>query len=238
MATCPRDGAQLDVDYGMATCPQCGIVLFVDMDGEAQLGQDAEVVDSFEDDDHVSDFAIRAEDISTEDIAGRPNMASAPEAVAFEESPITFDEPDLPVAAPPEVPIEPVPLSMEEYASGGALAGDPVTTPTYQGGSPGDPLDIQRYADSEISQAKDGPLLVRILISGIDSKEIRESLREAITDSRFGWDVDAVMSQIAKGELRIENVSPVKASVAINRIKRLPLRIRWEQYAVTEAQSL
>ncbi len=197
MATCPRDGTKIDVEYGMATCPQCGVVLFIDMDGEAQLGLEAE-------------------------------------ALVFDEAPV---ETPLSAQPPPDLPIEPVPLNMEEYASGASYAGDPVTAAT-QAISPGDPLGIQSYANSEVSQAKDGPLLVRIIVSGVDTKEIRESLREAITDSRFGWDVDAIMRTIANGELRIANVSPVKASVAINRLKRLPIRIRWEQYAVTQADSL
>lgn len=97
-----------------------------------------------------------------------------------------------------------------------------------------DPLGISQYANSEISSAKDGPFLFRILLSGIDTKEIREALREAMEDSRFGWDSVQLMSRISKGNLVIDRVSPVKASILVNRIKRLPLGIRWEQYAITQ----
>ena len=233
MATCPRDGAAIDVDYGMATCPVCGVVLFIDMDGEAQLGNDQPPpVPEEEDVDFSEVTQIGQSEITAEDDIQFEEMQMEPFQIEAQPADV---EPVM--AQPPDVPIEPVPLSMEEYATGGTFAGDP-TRPSLQDGSPGDPLGIQEYANSEISRAKDGPLLVRILISGIDTKEIRESLREAITDSRFGWDVDAVMSTIAKGELRVENVSPVKASIAINRIKRLPVRIRWEQYAVTQAEQL
>lgn len=99
---------------------------------------------------------------------------------------------------------------------------------------PGDPLGLNEYANSEISQAKDGLLVFKLLISGIDSKEIRESIREAMEDARFGWDADSIIGQIEKGELTIENLSPVKATILINRIKRLPIQIRWEQYAITQ----
>lgn len=100
----------------------------------------------------------------------------------------------------------------------------------------GDPLGLNEYANSELSQATDGLLVFKLLISGIDSKEIRESLREAMEDARFGWDVASIIGLIDKGQLVIENVSPVKATILINRIKRLPIQIRWEQYAITQLE--
>lgn len=100
-------------------------------------------------------------------------------------------------------------------------------------GAPGDPLGINEYANSEISQAKDGLLTFKILISGIDSKEMRESLRSALDDQRFGWNASDLMSRISKGVLQIDNVASVKAVILINRIKRMPVKVRWEQYAIT-----
>lgn len=97
-----------------------------------------------------------------------------------------------------------------------------------------DPLGLSAYANSEISSAKDGPLLFRIFISGIDSKELREFLYESIDDSRFAWDPNELMAQINKGHLIIDKISPVKATILINRIKRLPIQIRWEQYSITQ----
>lgn len=97
-----------------------------------------------------------------------------------------------------------------------------------------DPLGLNEFANSEISQAKDGLLLFRIFISGIDSKEMRQSLREAIGDRRFAWNPDELVARVSKGSLVIDQLSPVKASVLINRMKRLPLKIRWEQYAITQ----
>ena len=103
--------------------------------------------------------------------------------------------------------------------------------------SPNDPLGLNAFANSELSAARDGPLLFRIVISGIDSKEMRETIREAMTDPRFAWDVGALLSRIDKGNLTIENVAPVKASVLVNRLKRLPVTIRWEQHAVSQLEA-
>ncbi len=95
-------------------------------------------------------------------------------------------------------------------------------------------LDITEYANSEISQAKDGQYLFRVWITGIDTKEVRSALREEMSDSRFQWDVEEIMASIKSGRLQISNLSPVKASILINRIKRLPLQIRWEQDEITQ----
>jgi hypothetical protein len=42
------------------------------------------------------------------------------------------------------------------------------------------------------------------------------------------------MSRVSKGTLVIDGLSPVKATVLVNRLKRLPVLIAWEQYAVTQ----
>jgi hypothetical protein len=99
-----------------------------------------------------------------------------------------------------------------------------------------DPLNLNEFANSEISAAKDGPLVFRILISGIDTREIRESIREVLEDPRFAWDSNEIFSNISKGHLAIDGLSPVKASILITRIKRLPVEIRWEQYAIAQGQ--
>jgi hypothetical protein len=99
---------------------------------------------------------------------------------------------------------------------------------------PQESMNLSDYANSEFSQGKDGAFVYNVSISDIDSKEIREFLREAINDARFGWDVQSIMDQVKHGELLLKNMSPVKASILINRIKRLPVKIRWEQYAITQ----
>jgi hypothetical protein len=101
---------------------------------------------------------------------------------------------------------------------------------------PNDPLGISAYANSELSSAKNGPLVVTVIISGIDTKDLRSEIRQAIQDSRFGWDAGAVMASIKGGTLVLSQISPVKASIVINRIKNLAVQIRWEQNAITELE--
>ena len=144
-------------------------------------------------------------------------------------------EPQPEAAAPVEEE-----FSMESFMGGHVEPADDAGGGQGAGGgnqfsNPDDPLDLNDFANSEISQAKDGHLLFRLYIDGIDSKEIRDSLREAITDQRFAWDASRIMANVTKGKLKIDQLPPVKAVILVNRIKRLPIQIRWEQYEITQS---
>lgn len=142
-----------------------------------------------------------------------PEFAVVHDAIVFAE--VGEEEPDVASMPLTEVP------SVEEF-------------PPSSGPGLDQNLDITEYANSEISQAKDGQYLFRVWITGIDSKEVRSALREEMSDGRFQWDVEEMMANIKAGRLQISNLSPVKASILINRIKRLPLQIRWEQDEITQ----
>lgn len=260
MANCPRDGTPIDVDYGMATCPSCGMILFVDMDGEAMIGSQASEAPNPEHPalDPETPHAQASFDPEPTKIRTSPAEAvGAVGAVEAEIEPRTAEDAIAPDPAPEDDPLaalnpmpmglEPAPLdSVPEIDAAPPMEMDQFLgyEPSPEGGEdplapvggPGDPLGIADYANSEFSQAKDGPFLFRLIIAGLDSKELREALREAMNDDRFAWDVDGLLQGVSMGELHIRNVSPVKATILINRIKRLPVKIRWEQYPVTQAE--
>jgi uncharacterized Zn finger protein (UPF0148 family) len=202
MPQCPKCEAELNEDFGMVTCAQCEAVVFIDMEGQAQL--------------------------ASEEPALAPEAApeTLPEIIVPESNPESFGEPAL----------------IENYAAMGSLdsfesATDMASQIETADASPlpaDDPLGLSAYANSEFSQAKDGPLSYNLRIEGLDSKELRDSLRQAISDSRFSWDADQIMAAIRNGDLRMENLTPIKASILVNRLKRLPLKIQWEQNVVTK----
>lgn len=194
---CPQCQTALKDDYGMITCPGCGAIVFVDMDGGANVAGDSPASPAASDGD-------------------APVAAESPS----DFSPLGFDLPGSPES------------SSTEVGASGPVASSEVANPSEI--DPNDPLGLSAYANSEISGAKDGPMVVTLVISGIDTKDIRDEIRQVLKDSRFGWDVVQVMSRIRGGELRIEAISPVKATVVINRIKSLPVQIRWEQNAITD----
>jgi hypothetical protein len=243
----------------MVTCPSCGVLVFVDMDGIAQISiEDAEVLAEPlpEDPAPVSEASIHGFTFhSSPDLAPEPTPSEMVEESVLPSAEYTVEPhiddhtSELSSGVEPSVEpsVEPVLIGDHGNESSGeldmdALLGivDPQSEQAEQAepeyGAPGDPLGINEYANSELSQAKDGFLAFKILISGIDSKEMRESLRSALDDQRFGWNPNDLLSRISKGVLQIDNVASVKAVILINRIKRMPVKVRWEQYAITKME--
>lgn len=238
---CPKCAAQLNGEYGMVECPSCGIFVFVDMDGIGHISGDADASDN--------PLLGNPADISP-DVSSDISPDISPDILVEPSADLSMDRPVDQMMEPPDF-LPPL-VQEEEVAALGsvddhsgdldmdALLGFNQTAPepvAEEFGAPGDPLGLNEYANSEISQAKDGLLTFKILISGIDSKEMRESLRSALDDQRFGWNPNALISRISKGALLIENVASVKAVILINRIKRMSLKVRWEQYAITNMES-
>ena len=89
--------------------------------------------------------------------------------------------------------------------------------------------DLKDIVDFGNSPQLSGPLTYSIFIKGIDIADTREKIKEALTDSRFAWDTEAVMSRIENGVLTLPDLSPAKAVVLINRIKYLPIEVSWNQ---------
>ncbi|MCB0384319.1 MAG: hypothetical protein KDD43_02925 [Bdellovibrionales bacterium] len=105
-----------------------------------------------------------------------------------------------------------------------------------QGGGSGleDMSNLSDFGNSQESVGQSGPLRVRVRLGGIDSPELREDLRHALTDKKFLWDIEELMRSIEGGILVIDNATPLKAAILIERIKSLPLDISWEQFATTQ----
>ncbi len=96
----------------------------------------------------------------------------------------------------------------------------------------GDLADIAEYGNSPESQAREGLLRFNICLTNIDTSDVRKSVREVLEDPRFLFDVEAILHSIRDGEVKISDVTPVKAAVLIQRLRGLPVGITWEQYAI------
>ena len=89
--------------------------------------------------------------------------------------------------------------------------------------------DIERYGNS--NSTNEGPLLYSITISGIDSQELREQVKEALTDRRLLFDVEGLMKGIKDGQIRLQDVSSLKTHVLVSQLLSLPLKFEWGQEA-------
>ncbi|MGZ3803082.1 MAG: hypothetical protein ACXVB4_02650 [Pseudobdellovibrionaceae bacterium] len=94
------------------------------------------------------------------------------------------------------------------------------------GGDSPDLSDIADFGNADLGQAAFNYTLT---ISGIDSGSVRAQIEEAITDSKFNWNVIQLMAQINEGVLTIQSVNAVKASILMQRVKYLPVKISWRQ---------
>lgn len=86
--------------------------------------------------------------------------------------------------------------------------------------------DVTEFANST---SLSSPLSYTVIIDGIESSHLIAQIKEAMTDSRFAWEVSNILAQVGGGRLVLPGLSPAKASVLINRIKYLPLKISWRQ---------
>ncbi len=89
--------------------------------------------------------------------------------------------------------------------------------------------DIAEFGNRDLEASQSGIYQYTLTLSGIDNKEIRTAVKEALDDQRFNWDIDGVIAQIKAGSLVLSKLNPVKATVIVNRLKSLNIEIKWEQ---------
>lgn len=92
-----------------------------------------------------------------------------------------------------------------------------------------DTADFSDVTDFANATSEVGPFSYTVVIEGIESSQLLLQLKEAITDSRFGWDVGELLHNVGGGRLVIGRISPATASVLVNQLKYLPLKISWRQ---------
>ena len=150
----------------------------------------------------------------------------------FEEQEVLAEpEPALEVATEPE-PDELDSVSESVYED--VVHEEPASLDEHSNATGPEALDeIAEFGNSPISQGNEGQYVYTLNLSGIDSGEIRKSLVDALSDDKFKWNVNEIISNIEKGELSIQGLNPAKAFVIVNRIKFLPIDIDWIQHDIT-----
>jgi len=92
---------------------------------------------------------------------------------------------------------------------------------------PNDLSEISQFANAD--QAL-GALSYSITIENIDTKEVLTELLEALSDPKFQWDQAEIRKQARAGRVELKQVNPAKASVVIQRIGDLPVKVSWKQH--------
>lgn len=146
-------------------------------------------------------------------------------------------EEEAPPPEPEAPPAEEVSLAPDVDVFADAESDIPAEppSPAYKvAASPDSPdlKDIAGFGNSGLAGARDGALRYTVFVEGIDTADVRNAFREAITDRKFMWDTDQILRSLRHGEVKITNVSAGKAYILISRLRTLPVKVRWEQYAV------
>lgn len=89
--------------------------------------------------------------------------------------------------------------------------------------------EISAYGNSETQIAH---LNYDLSVSGLDTAEIINEFKDAINDSRFGWDMNEVMKTMKAGEIHLRELNPVKAFILAKRLQFLNVDKTWKQNAV------
>lgn len=96
--------------------------------------------------------------------------------------------------------------------------------------------DVLSYANSPESQGREGTYFFDVKISGIDSLELRETLKTLLTDKKMGWEPELILKGVRQGELHLKGMNAVRASVLISRMLDTPFLISWQQHSLMEPQ--
>lgn len=241
MIPCPSCHQQVEVteqNHGtLFTCPHCNAVYFVGWDGQFEINPVAEqeltpestfeptVVAESVDSGFVppiSDFTPEPQFENNEIYESEPQFQTA-ESVVAEEPQVPFEVEQSFTAGDAYVTTEPTePEAPYDFSKGlhDQVVVEPATPDTS------DFSDVESFGNADTAS---GAFAYTVVIEGIESNALMKQLKDAMSDSKFGWDVDQLLTQVGGGRLTLARISPTKASVLISRIKYLPLKISWRQ---------
>lgn len=241
MPQCPVCQSEVPDDFGLIDCPECKTPLFIQLDGSVQsmqaetAGEPSAPVEAPQ--DNIADVLI--------DEALQPMESASPVSQSSDNSEsLTDDVPDVVIVADaaetmieeplieeplPEEPVSEEPLPEELATAEEFLSEEP---PAEVSEPPAPIHDLSQLANSTDTDAQAGSIRYNISVAGIDTAEIRKEFRDLISDRHFLWDVDAIVKSIRSGKVKMQNITAVKAILLVQRLRGLPVHVRWEQHVV------
>lgn len=237
MATCPVCMHPVSDEFGLIECGECGAQLIVHMDGRVEASG-AQILGDSEPppvpDDTATLQTFQREDLGDLEApeiieptltALHPAVASDMESTPEQEAATVYGRSgplEMPEQDDTFPPSPPAPKPSRAARPGPALNSTDLS-------------DIAGFANSGSSNVNEGSLRYNLRIAGIDTSDVRNQFREAITDKKMLWDVDEILRSIQDGEVELVGMSAIKAHVLISRLRNVPVQIRWEQYAVSQS---
>ena len=230
-AECPKcNTAVPDFAFGIYACSNCKTVLSIDFDGNVTFAEDGSEFqpEPIKEKTVTKKFDLTKESTratSVEPIGGELDVEPAGADLDLMSTPSnTAAGPELKLAAPEKESQELPGADLPPYKITPSKAQD--SKPNFK--------DVVAFANSDVSAGAEGSFLYDVLIAGIDSEDLRQAVREALEDSRFGWSADDVIGKLKGGTILLTRLNAVKAAVLVGRLKGFPLEITWQQTGIFE----
>lgn len=99
-----------------------------------------------------------------------------------------------------------------------------------------DPLGVQSFEDSGGASLADGEYLYDIILTQVDSADLKRDVMMALSDKRFALEADDLQKQMREGGLTIQNLNPVKAMLIVLRLQQMDVVVEWRQKHFTLAE--
>lgn len=231
--SCQKDVTVTEQNYGaLYTCDQCQAVYFINFEGQAEY---AEVPASFE----PSADAMPADPFagSLEPLIDTVNVVSVDAplegGLPDELHALTTDAAESTDSEPPIMPSDlsseaaetPADWSVSEGVNPFETVQEP-TVPAADNSFSQVAREISDFGNAEVHLAG---MNYDLQISGLDTQETMRLFKEAIEDSKFGWDAGDLMKTVRNGEIRFQRLSPVKAYILAKRLQFLDIEKKWKQ---------
>lgn len=249
--SCQKEVSVQDKDVGaLFTCPQCRSVYFINFDGTPEYGDvdqpSAEELEKLQNQSIPEKKKKKKKSKSDETEAEELEAQAAGfemEVPAMEMAPV-----DTPAF---EIQSEPAPFTLEEQ-SADTFQIEPESEPIPFEALPTEIPSIENisYEAPQATGAQDFSSIASEIetfgnqhtavagisydleITGLDTKQSQELLREAIDDARFGWHPEDIVREIRTGTCHLKNLTPVQAFVIARRIQFIDVQMKWKQHVL------
>lgn len=119
-----------------------------------------------------------------------------------------------------------------EEASGEVFgeASEEISSSATLSGFAGIAKEISDFGNEEVQLAG---LNYDLKITGLDTQETMRLFKEAIEDSKFGWDPADILKTVRNGQVQFKRLSPVKAFILAKRLQFLDIEKEWKQHVLS-----
>lgn len=213
--SCRKDIEISDTNLGsLYTCSHCSAVYFINFDGDPEY-EELQVSDQVYEQQSSSDP-------SKSEATNLANTADVESALDVEHSLQSF-EPSLAESS-----------NEQAFGDNPSIDEDQLAVQPVEDASGSSPVPTNNAIDeiNEFANSTDVNLTglsYRVSIQGIDSKALLQEVKEALEDARFNWDVGILLSQRKDGVIQLDQLTPVKAALVIQRLRLSGLDFKWEE---------